>query len=131
MDANGNTLVEDTRITNKGGASLDPSVGISSLGDVVISWSDNRNGNGEIYFVRLDNNGVRKNANDVRITFAAGKSYFVSLEATETSGNSHLVWVDLRDPNPEVPELYYAKLKTFGGKLISDTRLTFTCAEPC
>ena len=131
LDNSGNTLITDTRVTDNSAMSSDPSMKIDDSGEIAITWTDNRLGNGEIYFVKLDNNGTRLNTNDIRITFAPGRSYFADMAIEPDTGYSHIVWLDLNlDDHSATAELYYTKRAKFGGALIPPKRITFTVNIP-
>ena len=131
LDNSGNTLITDTRITDNSAMSSDPAMKIQASGEIAVTWTDNRPGNGEIYFVKLANNGTRLNANDIRITNSSGRSYFADMAIESFTGYSHIVWLDLNlDDHPETVEVYYTKRAKFGGALILPTRMTFTTNIP-
>ncbi|MBI5787606.1 MAG: hypothetical protein HZA78_01955 [Candidatus Schekmanbacteria bacterium] len=128
LDNNGNTLVDDTRLTYGGSSygivkSLAPSLGVDSLGNIHIAWTDYRDSDWEIYYTKLDNNGNTL-VDDTRLTSAWAQSYSPSL-GIDISDNIHITWEDWRDGNPEI---YYTKLDNNGNTLIDDTRLTYDSA---
>src|SRR3989344_6012630 len=125
LDNNGNTLVEDTRLTFNNSSSSNPSLSMDFQDNIHIAWSDGRDGNAEIYYTKLDNNGNTL-VDDTRLTFDVRNSNYPSLDL-DTQGNAHVAWEDTRDnpiayPNPEI---YYKKLDNNGNMAINDTRLTF------
>ncbi|MFH1787050.1 MAG: hypothetical protein ABH829_05380 [archaeon] len=52
LNATGGTLINDTQVTNDGGASTYPTVAVDPDLSVYIAWQDDRAGNSEIYFER-------------------------------------------------------------------------------
>ncbi len=62
-----------TRITNDPGSSRCPSVAVNA-GEFGVAWVDDRDGNDEIYFVRLDQTGARIDLADRRLTTTAAPS---------------------------------------------------------
>jgi hypothetical protein len=117
LDFDGNKLGTDSRITNDSGSSYNPSL-IWTGSEYGISWYDSRDGNYEIYFARLDDPGNKKGS-DVRVTNNHSSSYRPSVSWT---GNEYgISWYDNRDGNPEI---YFARLDNTGIKLGSDTRVT-------
>ncbi len=120
LDNNGNTLVEDTRLTFAPYSSYRPSLGIDSNNNVHITWEDERDGNWEIYYTKLDNNGNTL-VDDTRLTFNSTHSFWPSI-AIDSNNNVHITWYDGRDGNDEI---YYTKLGNNGNTLVDDTRLTF------
>ncbi len=120
LDNNGNTLVEDRRLTFAPAASYVPSLALDSNNNVHIAWNDDRDGNYEIYYTKLDNNGNTL-VEDRRLTFAPADSWAPSL-ALDSNNNVHIAWRDDRDGNREI---YYTKLDNDGNTLVDDRRLTF------
>ncbi|MBC8527024.1 MAG: hypothetical protein H8D22_09265 [Candidatus Cloacimonetes bacterium] len=108
----------DIRLTNALGASRDPSIAVDPSGNVHIAWFDFRDGNWEIHYTKLDNNGNTL-VGDTGLTNAVGDSS--PSIATDSSGNVHIAWHDTRDGNTEI---YYTKLDNNGNTLVGDTRLT-------
>ncbi len=119
LDSNGNTLVDDLRITANSGASAASSIAVDKNDNVHIVWNDNSDGNYEIYYTKLDNNGNTL-IEDTRLTFDTTESQSPVL-VTDSQGDVHVAWVDLRDSNWD---LYYTKLDNNGNTLIDDTRIT-------
>jgi hypothetical protein len=84
-----------------------------------IAWHDNRDGNMEIYFARLDATGS-KIGGDHRVTNAPGASDYSSIQWTgEEYG---LFWGDNRHPG--TVEVYFARLDSAGNKIGDDLRVT-------
>jgi hypothetical protein len=88
-----------------------------------VVWSDNRDGNSEIYFARLDAAG-RKVGNDVRVTNALGESAAPVLIWAVTEFG--VVWHDQRDGNTEI---YFVRLDPAGNKLGVEKRVTTDSAR--
>jgi hypothetical protein len=95
-----NFLVNDS-ITNE---QRDPSCGMDSVGNFVVVWEDNRNGNYDIYGQRFDENGD---------TIGLGGNFFINDDGGSTSqydpsvsmdnsGNFTVVWRDYRDGNYDI-----------------------------
>lgn len=107
----------DTRLTNNSGSSYYPA--ISVLGSrVMVTWTDNRDGNYEIYFKRSDDGGITWSL-DSRLTNNSALSDYPSIDAA--GNNIIIVWQDLRDGNLEI----YCKRSTDGGLTWeTDNRLT-------
>lgn len=102
-----------------------PSLTIDSNDDIHIAWNDDRDGNQEIYYTKLDNNGNTL-IDDMRLTFSADFSEHPSISA-DLNNNIHIVWSDARDfPGTSYKhEIYYTQLDNNGNTLMDDTRLTF------
>jgi len=107
----------DTRLTNNSSGKWFPSISVS--GAVVhVVWTDNRNGNNEIYYKRSPNGGISWET-DTRLTNnpAASMVPFVSASGSVV----HVVWHDARDGNNEI---YYKRSQNAGISWETDTRLT-------
>jgi len=107
----------ENRLTNN--SSQSTSVSITSEGDFVdMTWSDQRDGNWEIYY-KYSADGGMTFGSDQRLSSASGNSWYPSI-ATDDSF-IHICWQDARDGNNEV----YYKISTDGGaNWLGDTRLT-------
>ena len=85
------------------------SVSVTSEGDLVcLTWSDQRDGNWEIYY-KYSVNGGASFSSDQRLTNANGNSWYPSIAADDSF--IHICWQDARDGNNEI----YYKLSTDGG----------------
>ena len=112
----------DTRLTNNNAASGWPSVTVS--GSVVhLVWSDERDGNVEIYYKCSTDGGVSWGT-DTRLTNNSGWSYVPSV--TVSGSVVHVVWFDIRDGNNEI---YYKRSTDGGVSWGADTRLTNYIAD--
>jgi len=110
----------DQRITFSPGTSYAPTLSKDMNGNLHIAWEDDRNGNWEIYYKKLNNNGINLTP-DIRLTVDSAQSRKPSLE-TDSNGNVHIAWYDDRDGNFEI---YYIKLNNNGAPLTLNTRVTF------
>jgi len=112
----------DVRLTNDpavSAAAMSVTGGIAANGDSIhVVWTDERDGNPEIYYKRSTDGGQIWGA-DTRLT----SNDSVSLEpAVAISGsNVHVVWHDLRDGNLEI---YYKRSTDSGVNWGADVRLT-------
>jgi hypothetical protein len=108
----------DFRLTNDGANSEYPLVDASGL-NVNIVWTDERDGNREIYFKRSTNSGANWE-NDVRLTFdvSLSRNPFVSIY----NNFVNVSWWDNRDGNAEI---YYKRSTNNGLTWENDFRLTF------
>ena len=93
----------DVRLTNNSADSYRPSVTVSGS-DVHIVWTDNRDGNYEIYYKRSTDGGLSWGS-DLRLTNGSGDSFNSTISASATTG-LHVAWWDDRDGNHEV---YYKR----------------------
>jgi hypothetical protein len=110
-------LDSDTRITNTGGISQKASLAWMGNG-YGIAWQDDRNGNEDIYFARLDASGARITG-ELPVTTEAATS-----QQTRLAWNGRefgVAWQDDRNGNWEI---YFNRLDSSGGLLGSDIRVT-------
>jgi hypothetical protein len=115
----------DVRVTEASGHSETPSlVWIGS--EYGVSWQDQRDGNYEIYFTRLDSEG-NKIGSDIRVTYDSAISAVSSLVWT---GNEYAIsWDDDRDGEYPNEEIYFVRLDFEGNKIGSDIRITYDSAN--
>ncbi len=119
ISRDGSSLINNLRLANVQSKSKNPSIAVDSQNNLNMVWSDNRNGNYEIYFKKLNANGTIL-MNDARFTNTHADSMDVSI-LIDSSNNIHLVWTETLDDNADV---YYKKLNNLGFPLINDLRLT-------
>jgi len=117
LDASGAKIGSDVRVTNDSAGSLYPSL-VWTGSEYGMSWADNRGGNYEIYFARLDASGS-KIGSDVRVTNYIATSMRPSL--VWTGSEYGVSWYDIRDGNAEI---YFGRLDASGSKIGSDVRVT-------
>ena len=107
----------DTRLTNNSYFSTSPSVSVS--GAVVhVVWTDNRDGNDEIYYKRSQNGGLSWGP-DTYLTNSTFVSRFPSISVS--GAIVHVVWKELRSGNYEI---YYKRSQNGGLSWDADTALT-------
>jgi len=122
LDNDGNELIGDTPLTSDDGIpSQYPSMGIDSEDNIHIVWQDFRDGNWQVYYTKLDNEGNTL-VDDIRITDGADSSQYPILSISDLD-NIHVAWQDNRDQNLEI---YYKKLDNDGNSLSDEIRLTNT-----
>ena len=108
----------EVRVTFSSGGSAKPSL-IWTGSEYGISWCDDRDGNYEISFARLDSSGS-KIGPDIRVTHNSARSYFPSLVWTGIEYG--ISWEDDRDGDWEI---YFARLDSLGNKMGPDVRITY------
>lgn len=109
----------DTRLTNNTSNSEYPSA--SSDGNtVLVTWTDNRDGNKEIYIKRSTDGGISWGS-DVRLINNSAISDFPSVSFAGNIG--HLVWREFRDGPPQI---YYKRSTDGGNTWGTDTRIVNT-----
>ncbi|MDO9258152.1 MAG: exo-alpha-sialidase [Bacteroidales bacterium] len=107
----------DTRLTDDPGSSWGSSVTVSGS-TVHVIWSDDRDGNDEIYYKRSTDSGANWGP-DTRLT---NNSVDLDRPSVTVSGSDVFVaWADNRDGNYEI---YYKRSSDTGLTWGSDTRLT-------
>jgi hypothetical protein len=107
------------RLTYASGDSWHSCSGMDSEGNIHIAWQDDRDGNYEIYYAKLDSDGNNL-VEDTRLTEDGAESSWPAIDL-DGSDNVHIIWRDTRDAGPEV---YYTKLDSDGNTIVDDTRLT-------
>jgi len=115
IDIRGNKVwATDVRVNSDNGTAFQgcPAVAVDGSGNAVVVWMDNRNGNYDIYAQRLDANGNRMWATDVRVNSYSGtKDHRCPDIALDGSGNVIVVWAD------NYWDVYAQKLDGRGSKL--------------
>jgi hypothetical protein len=119
LDRNGNKIGDDMRVTNAIMTSVSPSLTWTGY-EYGISWWDNRNGSGEIYFARLDGNG-NKIGDDIRV---------ISYDLDFSCGHPFLAWTGYEygiiwdKGSSGNREMYFARLDSRGNKIGIDISIT-------
>lgn len=127
LDNNGDTLVDDKQLTHHLEGSLYPTIAVDSNNTVHITWGDYRDGNPEIYYTKLDNNGDSL-IEDKRLTYAPNLSYAPTI-AVDSNNTVHISWYD---GTVGIYEIYYTKLDNNGSTLVDTIRLTnYDFARSC
>jgi len=109
------------RITNDPASSTNPDVcGYGGQGDLSIAWIDTRTGGGDVYFVRVDQSGVRRLAQDVRVSTSAAVATNPAC-AVDSAGNTYIVW-------EEGNAAWYTKLDSAGATLVAAKQLDTVAA---
>jgi hypothetical protein len=95
-----------------------PAMGMDGNGNVVVVWKAERDGGSDIYAQKLDSNGNRLWANDVRVNSEGGTVYqYASVAvAVDASGNAVAVW----DNRTSDWDIYAQRLDGSGNRLWSD-----------
>ena len=117
-------ITTDLRVTVNMAFSGQPSL-VWTGAEYAIAWADDRAGNREVFFNRLDEVGVLAGP-DVQVTttdLAVSEQPSLRWDGTAYG----LAWVDERDGNREI---YFNRLDTAGTPLAVDLRLTVDVAIP-
>ncbi len=115
----GVTWGNDIRLTLDGNSSVSPTIAATNS-YVYIFWSDDRDGNSEIYFKLSTDNGISWSA-DTRLTFDSAGSQVPSVSSMGSV--IHIVWIDGRDGNNEI---YYKRSIDNGLSWSNDESLTLS-----
>lgn len=114
----------DVRLTNFNSTKSTNQNSLAITGDVIhIAWSDNRDGNDEIYYKATADGGTTWSP-DARMTNASGISHQPSIAVS--GPNVHIVWADYRNGNFDI---YYKRSVNGGFSWSSDVRLTTNSAD--
>ncbi|MBI4344669.1 MAG: hypothetical protein HY555_03680 [Euryarchaeota archaeon] len=100
LGPSGAVLMGDTRLTNDSAASWKPRIAVGSDDSLHIAWEDERDGNKELYYKRLDSNGTIM-VDETRLTYNLATSQNPDI-AVDSTGVVHIVWEQDR-------EIYYKK----------------------
>jgi hypothetical protein len=117
FNASGDPIGEDVLIANDSSGSEAPDI-VWADGGYAAVWADDRDGNGEIYFARIDAAGTQIGS-DIRLTDDPSDSTFPSL--AWTGSEYAAAWIDAREGNEEV---FFARMDASGNKLGDDVRVT-------
>ena len=91
-----------------------------------IIWQDDYDGNKEIYYIKLNQQGVNL-TEPKRLTYNAYTSENPSI-SSEKNGNIHITWNDFKNGSREI---YYMKLNNLGVNITEDVQLTFGSTYSC
>jgi prepilin-type N-terminal cleavage/methylation domain-containing protein len=98
-----------------GNCQMNPYLRIDANNNVYVAWTDNRQGNQDIYAQKFDSSGTKLWANDLRVDTdpGAANQNFVSFDFDST-GNIYFSWTDWRDVNQNI---YAQKYSADGANL--------------
>jgi len=118
LDAGGHLLwVAEVRVNSDSGTAWQdhPAVALDGNANAIVLWMDDRNGHQDIYAQKLDRNGNRLWAAEVRVNSDGGTAeQQYPAVAVDGSGNAVIAWEDWRSGNGAV---YAQKLDGSGSKL--------------
>jgi hypothetical protein len=118
IDSSGNKIGSEVLISDGTNSSVHVSL-VWTGNEYGLSWQDDRDGNYEIYFSRLDSSG-NEIGSDIRVTWNSSNSQQPSL--VWTGSEYGVSWHDDRDGNTEI---YFARLDSSGSKIGSDLRVSY------
>ncbi len=93
------------RLTDNSASSENPTIVTDENGISYVAWQDNRDGNWEIYFCKVDSNGT-KLVDDTNVSNTSGSSTNPDI-SIDSLGNSYLTW-------REGSSVYFCKLNQSG-----------------
>lgn len=120
-DGNITFLVNGLRVSDPDpGNSTEPDIEVDMEGNIAMVWTDDRDdagdGNLEIYYKRLDDDGTPITA-DVRVTTDVGQSEHPKLDV-DSANMVHITWYDFRDSDNGIVVnhgVFYRKLWVVNG----------------
>ena len=127
LDNNGNTLVDDTRITfTPSGHIISPPLTVvdNQTGKVYLLWQRLASNDYKIFYTKLDNNGQRIGPDIQVVASQPGFNLMLASTDVDRQGNIHVGWYS--NPTSSYESIvYYKKLDNNGNTLVDDTRVTF------
>ncbi|MDH3365495.1 MAG: hypothetical protein OEM29_05785 [Thermoplasmata archaeon] len=127
LDADGNKLTNDAKITNDSALSLHPSVAVDNSGHIFVVWESVEGGSAELYFARLwyYSGNITFEENGLRVSDADPANSTEPEIAVCADGSIALVWTDARnDAGDGNLEIFYKRLSQSGTPVTSDVRIT-------
>jgi len=115
--SDGVALGNNFRVNDDAGSSTqrNPSIGVDSIGNFMVVWYDNRDGNYDIYCQRYSSDGTSLGSN-FKVNDNSGSNYYLydlSI-GVDNSGNFVIVWEDYRNGNCDI---YCQRYSSDGMKL--------------
>ncbi|MCK5416060.1 prepilin-type N-terminal cleavage/methylation domain-containing protein [Candidatus Parcubacteria bacterium] len=118
FDSNGNNLwATNIKMYNDASSSNQymPEIAVDSLDNIYITWTDERNGNKNIYLQKYDSNSNSLWTNDLLVNSNTGTSnQYSSSIGIDTDDNIYIAWTDDRNGNEDI---YTQKISTSSLKL--------------
>jgi len=91
-----------------------PCIAMSSNGNFVIAWQDNRNGNFDIFYQRYNSNGISQGVNTIVNDDVGNRDQSSPAIAMDAAGNFVIVWQDARAGYIFNDDIYFQRY-TFNG----------------
>ncbi|TFG71052.1 MAG: hypothetical protein E4H25_00240 [Methanomassiliicoccus sp.] len=127
LDAEGNKLTNDAKISNDSARSIHPTIAVDSDGHVYIVWESVTNDISELYFAKLwyYASNITFLENGLRVSDSNPANSTEPDMIVCPDGNLAMVWTDARnDIGDGNLEIYYKRLRATGTSLTTDTRIT-------
>ena len=118
IDTDGNKLSDNIRVTSDDANSHVPALVWNGNG-YGLSWGDDRDGNFDIYFALIDNNG-NKIGDNTQVTSNDARAMISSLVWNDNGYG--LSWYGYNS-HDETPHVYFARLDVAGNKIGDDIRV--------
>ena len=131
FDSSGTNLwASDLKANNDGTATdqYSPALAIDSTDNTYIIWTDERNGNKDIYAQKFDSSGTNLWASDLKANNdgTATDQYSPAL-AIDSTDNTYIIWTDERNGNKDI---YAQKFDSNGNKLwTNDLRININVGD--
>ena len=102
LDNNGTKLDEDVVVSKNGVSPGAPRIAASDEKNTVyIVWHDNRDGNSEIYYAKMEEGKYNETPENYRLTRNPAASLYPRIDVSPKD-DVHVVWSDTRDGNSEI-----------------------------
>lgn len=127
LDADGNKLTNDAKITNDSALSRHPSVAVDDSDHIYIVWESEENGSVELYFAKLwyYTGNITFEENGLRVSDADPANSTEPEVGICSDGTLAVVWTDARnDAGDGNLEIYYKRLSPAGAAMTADVRIT-------
>ncbi|UCE74353.1 MAG: hypothetical protein JSV56_01245, partial [Methanomassiliicoccales archaeon] len=98
-------VIDELRLTNDDGNASHPEFALDTEENLQMVWEDERHGNIELYYMKLDSSG-NPLLDELRLTVNSSKSV-QPLIAIDGDDNANVVWADDRDYPDDRNEVYY------------------------
>lgn len=127
LDANGNKLTNDAKISNDSAVSVHPSIAVDDSDHIYIVWESDESGSSELYFAKLwyYSGNITFQENGLRVSDADPANSTEPEIDICADGSIALVWTDARDDAGDGNlEIYFKRLGPSGAALTSDIKVT-------
>ena len=128
MNYTGSVLIPAMSISDMPGSGGWSKVSSDSNGRAHVVWRDDRHGNGEIYYSRINVSGGF-DINSFRMTYNDSASFWPSV-VVDWDNHAHVVWNDSRNGPNSSKDIYYSKLDA-DGLILVDNQLLSTSSSDC
>ncbi len=122
FDAAGNPIGTNVRVNNDIGNAVQilPDIAFDNMGNFIITWTDNRNGNFDIFAQRYNNLGLALGQNFIVNDDFTNQDQAGSCIAINAQNEFFIVWSDKREMNSNI---YFQKYDNGGNPISTNLRL--------